>query len=136
VITAAPSRRSAPDESLGQLLKEATAEVQALFRAELELAKLETREELQRAGRVATVGAVALIAAFLALLLLSFAAAWGLAEVMPAGVAFLIVGVVAVVVAAWAAMLARERMRSVRLVPDETVETLKEDVAWVRARSK
>jgi uncharacterized membrane protein YqjE len=124
------------EPSLGVLLKDLTGELQQLFRAEVELAKRETREEVQRAAGVARFGGVALLAAYLALLLLSFAAAWGLAEVMPAGLAFLIVGIVFAVVAGGAAMVARERMRSVRLVPDETVETLKEDVAWARARSK
>jgi hypothetical protein len=124
------------EPSLGVILKDLTGEIQQLFRAEVELAKRETREELQHVGAVARVGGVAVLAGYLALVLLAFAAAWGLAEVMPAGLAFLIVGLVAATIAVCAALMARERMRSVRLVPDQTVETLKEDVEWARARSK
>ena len=124
------------DKSLGVLLKELTSEFQRLLRAEVELAKLEVREEVEHAGQVAKFGAVAALAGFFAALLLSFAAAWGLAEVMPVGVAFLIVGLVDAAVAIVAAIVARNRMREVNLVPEQTVETLKEDVTWARARSK
>lgn len=130
------ARVNGDEPSLGVILKDLTGEIQELFRAEVELAKRETREELQQVGGVARVGGVAVLAGYLALVLLAFAAAWGLAEVMPAGLAFLVVGVVAAAIAVGAALMARERMRSVRLVPEETVETLKEDVAWARARSK
>jgi hypothetical protein len=124
------------DKSLGVLLKELTSEFQRLLRAEVELAKLEVREEVEHTGQVAKFGAIAALAGFFAVLLLSFAAAWGLAEVMPVGVAFLIVGLVDAAVAIVAAIVARNRMREVNLVPEQTVETLKEDVTWARARSK
>jgi len=131
-------RRNGTDDekSLGALLKDLTGEFQQLLRAEVELAKLETREELQHAGQVAKFGGIAAGAAFFAVMLLSFAAAWGLAEVMSAGVAFLIIGVIYAVVAGIAAVAARKRMREVNLVPEETIDTLKEDAAWARARSK
>jgi len=67
--------------------------------------------------------------------LLSFAAAWLLAELMPVGLAFLIVGVVYAAVALWAGLRARERARDIDPVPEQTVQTLKEDVRWVKARS-
>jgi uncharacterized membrane protein YqjE len=124
------------DRSLGDLLKELTGEVQRLVRAEVDLAKLEAREEVGRAADAAKHGAVAAITAFFAVLLLSFAAAWGLAEVVPIGVAFVIIGAVYAVVAAVAFMAMRERARRVQLVPRQTVETLEEDAQWLKARSK
>jgi hypothetical protein len=69
-------------------------------------------------------------------LLLSFAAAWALAELMPIGVAFLIVGAVYAVIAVIAALSARERARQVKVVPEQTKETLEEDAQWLRARSR
>jgi uncharacterized membrane protein YqjE len=124
------------DRSLGELLKELTTEVQRLLRAEVELAKLETREEIDHAKDVAKHGAIAAGAAFFAVLLLSFAAAWGLAEVVPIGVAFVIVGAIYAVVAIIAAMAARERARRVSVTPNQTIETLQEDAQWLRTRSK
>jgi hypothetical protein len=74
------------------------------------------------------------VVAFLALILLSFAVAWGLAEVMPAGLAFLIVGLVFGGVAFAVFQIGRDRIQQVDPVPRETVDTIKEDVQWVRAR--
>jgi uncharacterized membrane protein YqjE len=138
-MTAVQPRRHVPaddDRSLGTLLKDLTKEFQRLLRAEVELAKVETREELSRATDAAKHGAVAAITAFFAVLLISFAAAWGLAEVMPVGIAFLIIGVVYAIVAVMAALAARDRARRVDLVPRATVETLEEDAQWLRTRSK
>ena len=72
--------------------------------------------------------------ALLALQLLSFAAAWGLAAVLPTGFAFLIIGVVYAAIAAVLFSQGRKRAAEVQLVPEQTVETLKEDVQWARAQ--
>ena len=129
----APPPAPAPEERpLGELLADATTELTALFRKELELAKLETKEQITQASRAgALFGATALVT-FLAVLLLSFAAAWGLAEIVPEGVAFLIVGVIYGVLAALFFAEGRRRMAGVRPVPEKTIETLKEDVEWAR----
>ncbi len=76
------------------------------------------------------------VAALVALILLTSAAAWGLAEVVDAGWAFLIVGVVIGAVAAVLAMSGRRKLAEVRPVPDQTVDTLKEDARWARAQVK
>lgn len=120
--------------SIGELFSAATRDVGELIRKEIELAKTETKEEVQRAAKGGAMFAVAGLAAFLALFLVSFAAAWGLAEVMPAGVAFLIVGIVYLAVAYVAFNEARNRMKKFDPVPRETVDTLKEDVQWVKTR--
>jgi hypothetical protein len=135
-VQARAETRGADDRSLGELLRALTGELQHLFRAELQLAKIETKQELDHAKDVAKHGAIAAGAGVLAVLLLSFAAAWGLAEVMPAGVAFLIVGAVYAVVAIVAALAARDRARRVDLKPTQTIETLEEDAQWLKTRSK
>jgi hypothetical protein len=122
------------ERSIGKLVGEAAGEFSGLVRKEIELAKLEVREEVAVAtasGKFLGIGA---LCAYLAVFMLSFAAAWGLAEVMAAGWAFLIVGVVYAAVAAIAFMIGRQRMRDFQAVPEETVETLKEDVQWLKAR--
>jgi uncharacterized membrane protein len=80
-------------------------------------------------------GAGALVA-YLGLGLLAMAAAWGLAEVVDAGWAFLIVGLLVAVTGGVLLMTGRNQLREVRPVPDETVETLKEDARWARAQMK
>ena len=122
------------DRSLGELFSEMTSELSQLVRQEIELAKTETKEELSRmtdAGKIFGAGAVL---GYLAVVLLAFAAAWGLAAVLPTGIAFLIVGAVLGIGAALAFLAGRKRLEHFHPVPQETVETLKEDVEWAKTR--
>ena len=80
----------ADDRSVGDLVGEAASEVTLLFRKEVELAKLEVQDQLSRATDSAKYLGTAALCGYFAVMLLSFAAAWGLAEVMPTGFAFLI----------------------------------------------
>jgi uncharacterized membrane protein YqjE len=122
------------DRSVGQLLGDLTKELQALLRKELELATAETKEELRRAGGVGKRFGLAALAGYLALVMLSFAAAWGLTAVMPTGWAFFTVAMIFGILAAALALHGRRQLRKFHPVPEETVETLKEDVQWLKAR--
>jgi uncharacterized membrane protein YqjE len=122
------------DPSVGQLFSRLTSDLSHLFHDELELAKVEIKDEVTKSGKAAGMLGGTAVAGLLALLMLSFAAAWGLAEVIAAGWAFLIVGVVYAIVAAGMFAAGRKRLAEVRPVPEQTVETIKEDVAWARAQ--
>ena len=129
---ATDTRPAQPDQSIGELLGELSSEATAFISAQIELAKVELREDAQQAARAGGMFGGAAIAAFLAILLLSFAAAWGLAEVVAPGVAFLLVGLVWVSAAAVLALLGRERAKALKEPVPNTIETLKEDAQWVR----
>jgi uncharacterized membrane protein YqjE len=124
------------EASLGDLFGNLTGDLGELFRSELELAKVEMREEAAKAGKAGALLGGGGLVAYLALMLLAMAAAWGLAEEVDAGWAFLIVALVVAAVAAVMVVMGRERMRHVNPVPEETVETLKEDARWARAQVK
>lgn len=131
-----PYDQPGSDQSLGDLFGNLTSDLSELVRSEMELARVEIREEAAKAGRaVGLLGAGGLIA-YLGLGLMAMAAAWGLAEVVDAGWAFLIVGVVIATIGAVLVMRGRDRLRDVQPVPEETVETLKEDAQWARAQVK
>ena len=127
-----PTKPVAADQSLGDLVGRLSTDVGELISTQFELAKAEIRQDLDQARRAATMLAGAAVVGLLAAVLLSFAAAWGLAEVVEPGWAFLIVGVVYVVVAAVLFQQGRERIRAATPVAEETRETLKEDVEWAR----
>jgi uncharacterized membrane protein YqjE len=124
------------DRSLGELFGDLTTDLGALMRSEIELAKVELKEEAGKAGRAGGMLAGAALAAYLAVTLLAFAAAWGLAEVVEPGWAFLIVGIVVAIVAAVLGFAGRERLASVDPMPEQTMETLQEDARWARAQVK
>jgi hypothetical protein len=120
------------DRSLGDLLSQLSHDTSELLRAQVELTKTEVREEVRQATRLGVIFGAAALIGFLALLLLSFAAAWGLSELVPEGVAFLIVGVLFAAVAAVAFVIGRNAAKEADLAPTETVQTIKEDVQWAR----
>jgi len=127
-VTRAPDA----DAGLGELLGRTGRDLAELMRCEVELARLELVDEAKDAARASAVLAGGGLLACFALLLLLFAASWGLAEIMPTGVAFLIVAVVTAAVAAALVAMGRRRLARVDTVPRETANTLKEDARWAR----
>jgi membrane protein implicated in regulation of membrane protease activity len=116
------------DRSLSELLSDVTTEVATLFRKEVELAKAETTEQVSRAAKAGGMLGAAAVIGFLDLILFSFALAWALAEVMPEGAAFAVVGVLFAIVAGVLAMAGKKRLATVNPVPNQTVQTLRDDV--------
>jgi hypothetical protein len=131
-----PYEQPGTDPSLGDLFGNLTSDLGDLVRSEIELARVEIREEAAKAGRAAGLLGGGGLIAYLGLGLLAMAAAWGLAEVVDAGWAFLIVGVVVTAIGAVVLMKGRDQLREVQPVPEETVETVKEDARWARAQLK
>lgn len=122
------STRAAEEASLKDLFSDLSGQVQRLVRDEMELAKIETKEQLGRAGKAGAMFGAAGVLGFLALLLVSFAAAWGLAELVPPGVAFLVVGLLAAGAAVVLAAQGRKQLAAFSPVPEETLATVRDDV--------
>jgi uncharacterized membrane protein YqjE len=127
-----PSQPIEPDQSLGDLLGRVSRDFSELVSTQVELAKVELREEIAAAGRGAGILTGGALCAWLAVVLLSFAAAWGLSEVLPEGVAFLIVGAAYALAAAVLVPKGKDTLSRVRPVPEKTAETVREDVRWAR----
>jgi uncharacterized membrane protein YqjE len=120
------------EPSLAELLSRTTQDLSGLLRNEVELAKVELKEEATVAARAGAMIGGAGVLGHLALLLALFAAAWGLDAVMPTGFAFLIVAVVVGIVAAVLFVIGRNRLKEATPVAPQTAETLKEDVEWAK----
>ena len=124
------------EPSLGELFSRLTSDLGDLVRSEMELARVEIREEAGKAGKAAGMLGGGALVAYLGLALVATAAAWGLAGVIDAGWAFLVVGLVIGAIGAVLVLKGRDRLSEVRPVPHETVDTLKEDARWARAQVK
>lgn len=124
------------EPSLGSLLSDMTSELSQLMRQEVSLAKAELKEEAVKGAKGAGMLGAAAVAGYLALMMLSFAVAWALAAAMPTGLAFLIVGVAFLVATVVLGKQGKERMSNVSPVPEQTVQTLKEDVQWAKAPTR
>jgi uncharacterized membrane protein YqjE len=126
-----PTQPLEPDVSLGDLLGRLTRDFGDLVSTQVELAKVELKDEIKDAGKGAGLMGGGAFAAYLSLLLLSFAIVYGLDEVMPLGLAFFVVGLVYAVAAAVLFVQGRTKLRTVEAVP-QTKASIKEDVAWAK----
>jgi uncharacterized membrane protein YqjE len=122
----------ATDASLGELFSHLTTDLSGLMHDELELAKVELKEEIGKAGRAGGMFGGAVFAGYMTIVLLSFAAAWALAEVMAVGWAFLIIAALWGGVAGLLYLRGRDQLHQVDLKPEQTITTLKEDVQWAK----
>ncbi|GIF08999.1 phage holin family protein [Actinoplanes siamensis] len=118
--------------SIGELIGNISDDLSQLFRQEVELAKAEIKQEATKAGKAAGMLGGAGFAGYLAVLLLSLAAVYGLDAVMPAGWAALIVAAVWGIVAAVLYVTGKNRLKTVDPMPRRTVDTIKEDAQWLK----
>ncbi len=125
-----------PDQPLSQLLSRMTNDLSTLFRKEVELAKIEIKEDAKQTARAGGLYGAAGFAAYLTVLMLSFAVAFLLDLVLPTWIGFLIVGGLYGVAAFLLFRSGQERFKRINPVPEQTVETIKEDVEWVKTRKK
>ena len=127
-------RRDEP--SLGELFADLARETSTLVRQEVELAKTEMTQKASRAGKdvaMMAAGGAVIYAGFLALLaaLIAGIVAAGLAPWLSA----LIVGVAVVAIGGALVWQGLAALRRVNLAPRQTIETLKEDAAWVKQQA-
>jgi uncharacterized membrane protein YqjE len=128
-----PTQPVEPDQSLGDLMSRMTSDVGQLVGTQIELAKVEIKEEVARAGKGAGMVGGGGIAAFLGLLLLSFAVAHWLGDAFDnLGTGFLVVGLVYAAIAAVLVLKGRQKINSATPIAEQTRETIKEDVEWAR----
>lgn len=120
--------------SLGSLFSRMTGDVSTLVRKELELAKVEIKEEAKAAGKASGKLGVAALTGYLSVLFASLAVAFLLDQLMPTSLAFAIVAILYGIAALVMARSGRRQLKTVNPRPEETVETLREDVEWAKAR--
>ena len=123
------------DRSLGELLKQLSEQTTQLVHQELELAKAEVTQKGKQAGAGAGLLGAAGAIGLAALGALTACFILALNAVMPAWLAALIVAVVYGAIAAFLALRGRDKVKQATpLVPEQTVETVKEDVEWAKAQ--
>jgi len=120
------------DRSIGELVAQLGTDLGQLVTTQVELARRELTAEAKDAGKAAGLLGAGSLVAYLSLTLFCFAAAWGLSEVVPEGVAFLIVAAVVGVIAVVLMLVGRQRVEAAKAVAPATIETLKEDAQWTR----
>jgi hypothetical protein len=125
------------ERSIGELFGKLSSEMSTLIRQEMALARAELTEKGKEAGKGAGLfggaGAVGLLGAGAltagVILLLDLAIAGWLAAI--------IVGLIYVAIAAFLGLKGRDKIQAATPpVPEQTVDTVKEDVEWAKTRAQ
>ena len=125
------------ERPIGDLLKQLSEETTRLVHQELELAKAELTQKGKQAGIGAGLFGTAAVMGLLAAAALTTCFILLLDMAMPAWLAALIVAVVYAGVTAVLALRGRDRVKqAVPPVPEQTIETVKEDVQWAKTQTR
>ncbi len=130
--------RGAKDEqSVGELLRELSQETSTLVRQEVQLAKVELTEKAKQAGRGAGLLAGAAVVGLALLGALTAFLIAVIALVVPVWLSALIVTALYGVIAGVLALAGKKALqRAVPPTPEQTVETIKEDVQWAKTQAR
>jgi uncharacterized membrane protein YqjE len=125
------------DRPVGELLKELSEQTTTLVRQELELAKLELTEKGKQAGIGAGMFGGAGIVGFYAVGALTACLILALATAVDGWLAALIVAAVYGAVAGVLALSGKSKVQqAVPPLPEQAVDSVKEDVQWTKSRAK
>ena len=130
------SQNGATERTLGQLVADATHDISTIMRSEIALAKAEIGADVKKAGVGGAMLAAAGVFAFLALILLLIAAAYGLvAAGLPPWLSFLIVAGVLLVVGTVLALVGKSTLSKIKGKPERTVKNAQDTIAAIKANS-
>ncbi|MCW2720449.1 phage holin family protein [Pseudonocardia sp.] len=125
----------AGEQSIGALVKEATAHVSTLVRAEVELARAEVTAEVKKGLQGSIFFVIALVIALFSLFFLFFALGEVLAIWLPRWAAFSIIFGVMILGAALFGLLGYQRVRKIRK-PERTISSLKDSAQVLSHRGR
>ena len=128
---------SARDQSTGELFKQLSEQTSTLVRQEVDLAKAELTEKGKQAGVGAGMFGAAGLLGVLGVAVITTAVILLLDNAVADWVAAAIVGAVYLTAAGVVALMGRDRVREATpLAPEQTVETVKEDVQWAKHQAR
>ena len=132
-----PPQDELRDRPIGELLKQLSHETTMLVRQELDLAKAEMAQKGRKAGLGAGLLSGAAVFGLLALGALTAFFILALDGALPNWAAALIVAAVYGAIAGVLALRGKERVQEAgKPVPEQTKETVKEDVEWAKTRAR
>ena len=127
-----PPQRVQNGRSMGEIVQSIIADVQEIVRSEFRLVKAEVQEETAKVARSGTPLIVGLLLGLYALGFVLLAAVHALSIVVAAWLAALIVGFVVGAVSLILINMGRNRIKGVKVVPEKTIGSMRENVQWAR----
>lgn len=130
--SAPPLDNRAGQPSLGELFGELSEDLGTLVRKEIELARVETTEKVSTAVRSAVTLVAGGLVAYAGVIVILIAVAILLGNFMPYWLSSLVVGLVVAIIGAVMIVSGKNTLANMNIVPQKTVDTLKEDARWAK----
>jgi hypothetical protein len=133
----APAAANEPQPSLAQLFNSLIADAQLLIRREIDLARTELRQEVSKTRQAATLLGAGLVLALIGLnfLIAMFAELLVVFGGLAYWLAYLIVGGGVALIGGIIIYLGIQRFQEVNPVPEETIDSVRKDVSWLKEQS-
>lgn len=126
----------AEERSVSDVVQDIVRNLQDMVRSELRLAKVEIRQEVRRAASSSVWIAAGTVGAVSAWSFLLWTLTYALATRMPMWTATLVVAVVMAVAAVVLILGGIRRVKRIQPVPQRTVESVKENLEWMKQPTK
>ena len=125
---------STDQRSLGQVVSDLSTDLSTLMKQEVQLAKVELKEEVGKVGKGAGMLGGAGLAGWFLLFFLSLALTYTLDNWLPIEIGALITALLWGAIAAVLATVGRKELKEANPQLPQTQQTLKEDVQWAKAQ--
>jgi uncharacterized membrane protein YqjE len=129
-------RAQAHDQrSVGEVIGDVVANAQEMIRGEIRLAKTELRNDARAAAHSVGMLAAGVVLALYAFGMLLFTAVWALDTQLPQWTAGLVVATAVAIPAAILILVGRAKLQRIEPGPEQTIESMKENVEWIRRQT-
>ncbi len=118
--------------TMSEVLQDIVANIQEIVRSEFRLAKVEIHDETTKAVRSSIPLVIGVLLSLYAFGFILLAVVHALSMVVNAWLAALIVGFGVLVISMVLVSVGRKRFKQVKVVPEKTVVTVKENVQWAK----
>jgi uncharacterized membrane protein YqjE len=122
------------DRSLADIIENIVGNIQGIIRSEIRLAKTEVQEEAAKAGKAGGILAGGAVLALYALGFLLLTCLYALEIALAPWLAGLIMMILVGVGAAVLISAGLKKMKQVHPRPDQTIQTIKENLEWAKER--
>jgi hypothetical protein len=124
---------SGTERTIGQLVADATHDLEGIVRGEIALAKAEVTTGAKVIGKGAGLLFGAGFLALMAVVFLLHSAAWGIAVWLPVWAGYLIVAVVVLIVAGILGLLGKKALDRARPAPERAIEQAQQTIAVLKS---
>jgi uncharacterized membrane protein YqjE len=133
---ATPQTSAQSQRSVADVLQDIVANIQQIIHSEFRLAKVELKEKAERASKPAVIMGTGAVLGLYGMGFLLLAAVYGLSLVMAPWSAALLVGGVLTVISLILVASSRSQLKRIGPMPEKTIQTVKENVQWVKEQIK